>query len=131
MNPKYEWLKVRQTYKGSDYILDDEGNHLSWQDDIPNGWNKAFGDKMVDELNDILVKYNFADKYTIVQIKEKFGSLRWYDNGIPKEAHDEFHAWLNKYEGFSYDTCISCGKPSTHTTTGWIVPLCDNCGKKQ
>lgn len=129
MNPKFEWLKVRGTYRNDDFILDKNGNHLSWQDDIPSGWNKAFGESMIDELNDILVKFNFVDKYRIMQIKEKFGSLRWYDNGVPKEAYEEYSEWLDKIEILSEKTCISCGELATHTTSGWIVPLCDSCGK--
>jgi hypothetical protein len=129
MKPKYKWLKLRQVYKGRDYILDDNGNYISWAEDIPKGWGKAFGEQMIDELNEILEKYDFVDKYTIVQIKEKFGSLRWYDNGIPEKASKEYYKWLNKYEDLSKKTCIKCGKPATHMTEGWIIPLCDRCDK--
>lgn len=82
---------------------------------------------MIDKLNDLLVKYNFVDKYRILQIKEKYGELRWYDNGIPPVMSDEYREWLNKYEKLSYETCINCGKPATHMTKGWIMPLCNDC----
>ena len=80
---------------------------------------------MIDELNDILIKYNYADKYRIVQIKEKYASLRWYSNGIPMDASEEYYQWLNKYEKLSEETCIKCGKKATHFSKGWILPLCD------
>ena len=38
---------------------------------------------MVEELGEELFWYNYEDKYRIIQIKEKFGGLRWYDNGAP------------------------------------------------
>lgn len=55
----------------------------TWLDDMPTGWRLAFGDQMVEEINQELIKYNFVDDYRITQIKEKYGSLRWYDNGTP------------------------------------------------
>lgn len=129
----YEWLKVRNVWT-DEYIYDDNEEHMSWEEDIPEGWYKAFGRAMINELNDILVKHNFVDEYRVVQIKEKYGSIRWYSNGIPAEMTDEYYEWLNKYEALSEDTCIKCGEKSTHMTTGWIMPLCDECdetGRKE
>lgn len=127
---KYDWLNIRNVFSGEVIINDENGEPYSYLDDIPRGWRIAFGEVMVDELNDILVKYNFADKYRISQIKEKFGGLRWYDNGFPADGYDEYNAWLDRYEKLSYDTCIRCGKLATHITKGWIEPLCNECDKK-
>lgn len=84
-------------------------------DSMPDGWRKAFGEQMCEELKNELLKFNYLDKYRITQIKEKFGTLRWYDEGYPigdvggKEfvlAKDEFsypqydaEHELWKYEG--------------------------------
>jgi hypothetical protein len=38
---------------------------------------------MCEELKQELIKFNYLDNYEITQIKEKYGSLRWYDNGNP------------------------------------------------
>lgn len=100
----------------------------NWADIIPYGWRVAFGDEMVEELAEILNKYNVAN-YEIVQIKEKYGRLCWYDNGVPEEAYGEYSAWLNKYEELSEHTCINCGQSATHLTKGWIIPLCDDCDR--
>ena len=126
---KYDWLKIRNNFT-DEYILDNDKNYISWEEEIPEGWNIAFGEVMIDELNDILVKYNFTDSYRIIQIKEKFGGLRWYDNGIPEEAVNDYNIWLDKYEELSYNTCIRCGEPATHMTNGWIEPLCNECDKR-
>jgi hypothetical protein len=80
---------------------------------------------MINELNDLLVKYDFFDKYRITQIKEKFGGLRWYDNGVPEKMYDEYNEWLEKYEALSEVTCIHCGKAGTiDYKQYWLEPLC-------
>lgn len=91
--------------------------------DLENGWAKAFGYDLICDLKEVLVKTNCLDKYRITQIKEKYGTLRWYDYGAPKEVLDI----INKYEQLSYETCIHCGKPSEYVTLGWINYLCKDC----
>ena len=50
-------------------------------------------------------------------------SLRLYCNyGSP-----ELYNIINKYENLSWNTCINCGKPATHTSKGWIAPYCEEC----
>ena len=34
---------------------------------------------------------------------------------------------IQKYEDLSWNTCIKCGKPATHTSRGWISPYCEDC----
>ena len=125
---KYPWLKPRNEWTGEE--LKDYDYEFTLMDDIPEGWRIAFGDKMVQELDDLLKKYNIRDEYRILQIKEKFGGLRWYDTGFPKEGYDEYMEWLHKYEDLSFETCINCGKPAKYFTKGWIVPICEDCAKK-
>ena len=62
-----------------------------------------------------------------MDIKEKYGTLRWYDAGAPKEVYDIIH----KYEELSFRTCIECGKPAKYITQGWISPYCEDCIKHQ
>lgn len=62
----------------------------------------------------------------ICQIKEKFGGLRFYTNGLT----DEGHAIVSKYEDLSYETCEVCGKPGTLRKGGWWRTLCDEHDKK-
>lgn len=66
---KYPWLQIRNVWTNEK--LDDE---FTWLDDLPEGWRKAFGLQMVEELDQILRKANYQDKYKITQIKEKW---RW------------------------------------------------------
>ena len=64
---KYPWLQLRNVRTNEK--LDSE---FTWLDDLPEGWRKAFGLQMVEELDQILRKANYQDKYKIAQIKEKW-----------------------------------------------------------
>ena len=125
---KYPWLYPVSEYTGKP--LENYDYSFTWMDDIPLGWNIAFGKQMVEELGVLLEKYNYQDEYSICQIKEKFGGLRWYDNGFPTEGYEEYKEWLDKYEELSFKTCIDCGKPAKYFTRGWITPICEDCAKE-
>jgi hypothetical protein len=94
-------------------------------DAMDAGWKKAFGIQMCKEIKKELKKHKFLYKYRIVQIKEKWGYLHWYDGGVPKDSK----IWdiIHKYEDISRKTCVVCGKPATKMSTGWISPYCDDC----
>lgn len=125
---KYPWLYPVSEYTGKP--LENYDYSFTWMDDIPLGWNIAFGKQMIEELGALLEKYNYQGEYSICQIKEKFGGLRWYDNGFPTEGYEEYKEWLDKYEELSFKTCIDCGKPAKYFTRGWITPICEDCAKE-
>ncbi len=58
-----------------------------------------------------------------VQVKEKFGGLRFYVSG----GDDYVRGLISMAEGFSFKTCEDCGHPGTQRTGGWIRTLCDGC----
>lgn len=92
-------------------------------DIMPEGWRKAFGVLLCDELLRELKRVNALEKYRINDIKEKYGSLRWYDNGNTREGY----RIIGKYTGISRYTCIICGAPATRVTLGWYSPFCGKC----
>lgn len=95
-------------------------------DEMPDGWRKAFGEKMCEEIREELLRAGgekLLNEYMIVQIKEKYGQLRWYDSGFTEEGSKI----ISKYARLSECTCIRCGKPATLISTGWISPWCDEC----
>lgn len=98
-------------------------------DDMEDGWRAKFGIQMCEEIRQELVKYNFLYNYRILEIKEKFGELRWYNSGIPKGSK----IWdiINKYTLISRQTCLRCGAPAKIVDfNGWLTPLCDKCQEK-
>lgn len=120
---KYPWLIPTNRWTGE--VVEDYDYDYTELDSMPDGWRIAFGDQMVEELNQELVKGGFVNDYRITQIKEKYGGLRWYDNGNTKEGYNI----INKYESLSRRTCICCGKPAKYITFGWISPFCEDCIK--
>lgn len=93
---------------------------------MPYGWAKAFGYEMLCEIYRALVEANYLEEYRIMDIKEKYGMLRWYDGGAPKPVFETIIQYINK----SAHVCQACGKPATHMTQGWIGYFCRKCGKK-
>lgn len=99
-------------------------------DAMPIGWRRAFGKRMCEELREELIKYNFLNDYRIVQIKEKYGELRWYDGGIPRGS--KIWEIIDKYTELSQYTCINCGKSANiKRSCGWYEPICDHCAEER
>ena len=102
---------------------------FTWLDHMEPGWREAFGIQMCEEIRQDLIKHNFLNKYRIVQIKEKFGELRWYDEGIPTGSK----VWdiIEKYSDISTHTCYVCGAPGKIINdNGWLVTMCSDWYKK-
>lgn len=62
----------------------------------------------------------------VAQVKEKFGTLRFYCGGS-----ETIHKYINLAERLSSVTCEDCGEQGTTAEShGWISTLCDACGNK-
>lgn len=61
-----------------------------------------------------------------VQIKEKFGGLRFYMSW-QTEAMDEI---IRQAEGVAERTCMACGKEGKMRGDGWLTVQCDACEKE-
>ena len=120
---KYPFLMPRNVF--SDEIPEDYNYSYTKLDQIPYGWRHAFGLAMMEEIRLALGKHIHA--YRVNQIKEKYGTLRWYDNG----GNDKVHEVVRKYGTMSGLTCIDCGKHATRISFGYILPFCDNCGDNE
>jgi len=64
-----------------------------------------------------------------VQVKEKFGGLRFYING----ANDTVYGMIDLAEHMSYGICEECGtlKNVKQRSDGWIRTLCGSCNLKR
>ena len=123
---KYPWLYPRDMWSGEKV----EDFDYTWTelDAMPDGWREAFGELLCEEIQAELEKFDFENEYSIAQIKEKFGSLCWYDNGIPLNC--KVHDIIENYSACSKYICIRCGELDVPCTDGWIVPVCNECIKK-
>jgi hypothetical protein len=63
----------------------------------------------------------------ILQVKEKYGGLRFYVDGVT----DAMYELIEQAERLSYHTCEACGKSGKTRGTGWIVTLCDKCFEEE
>jgi len=84
--------------------------------------SRLYGAITSKEIAEELKKYNALDKYRILEIKEKYGTLRWYDGRTTDKITREI---IPKYENMSAQTCIYCGEKANYTV-GYI-PICYLC----
>src|SRR5450756_949918 len=59
--------------------------------------------------------------FEVLQVKEKFGGMRFYTNFID----DTISALIDDAELESTQTCEACGKPDSRQGGGWITTRCD------
>ncbi len=70
---------------------------------------------------------------TVTQIKEKFGTLRFYIDpvNVDKENWELIGQAISEAEQESAITCEYCGKPGVARSGSWIRTLCDEHGKER
>lgn len=61
-----------------------------------------------------------------IQVKEKFGTLRFYTEG----GDEEIYGMIRMAESMSSVTCEECGSPGRQRSGGWIRTLCDLHARK-
>ncbi len=125
---EFPFLLPRNRWTGK--VPEDYDYSYTELDGMPDGWRSAFGLAMCRELKEILIKAGALDGYRITDIKEKYATLRWYDNGYPVKAEKEYLAWQSKYVKLSQRTCIKCGAKATKLSVGYIAPYCNECASK-
>ena len=63
----------------------------------------------------------------LAQVKEKFGTMRFYvDGGTP-----EMHNYIEFAEAMTSRTCEVCGNPGKSRSGGWVRVLCDKHSREQ
>ena len=70
-------------FPGTPDVIPEYDYEYTELDAMPEGWRIAFSDEMLEELRNELIKFDALDSYKVEQIKEKYGSLRWYSCGYP------------------------------------------------
>jgi len=112
---------------------------MCWGFDIGPGW--------YDIIEIACKQIKFISDQTGVeivakQIKEKFGTLRFYigvywpkDSKISNEeigiTEDIIDTIINNAEMMSANTCEECGEPGSLRVNGWLVTLCEKCYDKR
>lgn len=86
---------------------------------VGEGWSH-----LVEILWRVCQRYNIS----ILQVKEKYGGLRFYVGGAPLF----FHNLVSIIEDESFRVCEYCGEEGKESVVwGWIQTTCEDCHKKR
>ena len=72
-------------------------------------------------------QYKQVPQVTLDQVKEKFGTLRFYYTG----GDEHISGMVRMAESMSSVTCEACGNPGERRGSGWIYTACDAHTKPQ
>lgn len=88
-------------------------SHIDWRNSQREALlkNNPYNVKINDEVPQVVA----------VQVKEKFGTLRFYVDG----GDDTTDGMIRMAEAMSAVTCEVCGSPGESRGGGWIRTLCD------
>ena len=79
--------------------------HIDWKQEQKEKYNRGEG----------------CDQVIVVQVKEKFGGLRFYYDG----GDETISGMVRMAEVWADSSCEKCGKPGVRRSGGWIHTLCD------
>jgi hypothetical protein len=104
--------------------------------EVHDGWAD-----LLTSLSDRLIEHFEANpEAQVVQVKEKFGGLRFYVEG----CGDEEQHLINQFERASFKVCEFCGEPgsvgrlgfrrndeTSKKSFGWVKTMCPSCEEEQ
>ena len=99
---------------------------MCWGFECGNGWYSLL--KEASDKLEVLIHAEMEKNVSLegstymkaVQVKEKFGTLRFYMNS----GTDTMYKIIEKAEAKSAKTCEVCGKPGKLRGTGWLYTSC-------
>lgn len=101
-----------------DQLMGNIQHHIDWKEK-QRGWAIRFNSTAPPE--DMRPVPDVIPQVTLDQVKEKFGTLRFYYQG----GDDEISGMVRMAESMSAVTCEQCGNPGTTGGQGWISTLCE------
>jgi len=109
-------------YQGHEWPLTQ--NLMAFGFECGDGWFK-----IIDQLSaDITLLDEKNGTTTIaVQVKEKYGGLRFY----VQAGSDAIFDLIDAAEEESLKTCEMCGEPGELRGVGWVSTMCDKCWAKK
>jgi len=97
---------------------------MCWGFECGDGWFNIL-DQLMGSIQHHLDWKNknglVVEQVTLDQVKEKFGTLRFYYSG----GDDVVDGMVRLAESMTYVTCEVCGSPGTQNSGGWITTLCE------
>lgn len=106
---------IRAKAKGIDALI----KFYQGDREVPSEWQVDMAHETLDGAEiEVTPKLNHI---TVLQIKEKFGGLRFYYDG----GDDYIRGLESMAESWAGRTCETCGEKGTRRGGGWIRTLCD------
>jgi hypothetical protein len=93
-------------------------HHIDWKEkqrDVAIRFNSTASAEDMRSVPDVI------PQVTVDQVKEKFGTLRFYYTG----GDDYIDGLVSMAEAMSGVTCEECGNPGSTLGRGWLTTLCE------
>jgi hypothetical protein len=105
------------------------GNFDLFEESMKDTVNLEYKEKRLAEIvaGDFRKVPESIPQVTLDQVKEKFGTLRFYYTG----GDDEISGMVRMAESMSGVTCEECGNPGERRGSGWIYTACDTHTKPE
>jgi hypothetical protein len=117
-NTEMLFRKYPKLYKTKDSPLTE--SLMAFGFEHSDGWFN-----IIDELSAKIEAYNQTvdevEQCVAMQVKEKYGTLRFYIMGGTEEIYD----WIDEAEKLTEVTCEVCGEAGKLYTDGWYSVRCD------
>ena len=107
-----------------DQLMGNIQHHIDWKEKQRN-WAIEFNSKAAQE--EMRVVPDTVPQVTLDQVKEKFGTLRFYYTG----GDDIIDGMVRMAESMSGVTCEECSAPAETHGPGWIRTICEPCETKR
>ena len=107
-----------------DQLMGNIQHHIDWKEKQRN-WAIDFNSKAAKE--EMRVVPESIPQVTLDQVKEKFGTLRFYYTG----GDDIIDGMVRMAESMSGVTCEECSAPAQTHGPGWIRTRCEPCDDKR
>ena len=105
-------------YKILDALCSQIQSHIDWSyknHEFDIKWNKDHPDNQRAVRGPV-------PQVVAVQVKEKFGGLRFYYDG----GDEQIYGMVRMAESWAANTCEKCGETGSIRTGGWVRTLCDS-----
>jgi hypothetical protein len=103
---------------------------MCWGFECGDGWYNILNQLMGNIQHHIDWKNRTSEvvpQVTLDQVKEKFGTLRFYYTG----GDDVIDGMVRMAEAMSGITCEECGNPGERHGGGWVRTICEPCEEKR
>ena len=100
-----------------------EGNFELFEKSMDSAVNQEYKNKRLAEIiaGDFRAVPESIPQVTLDQVKEKFGTLRFYYTG----GDDEISGMVRMAESWASKSCEECGNVGKRSGEGWVRTLCD------